>query len=165
LLGASAWFSARFGKSNNIVTDRYTGLIFASFGLQNTATPSAGFPTYNLYLAKPGAPIDPPYLLYELSSSNYTYLIVDRRMAYELPELGVYFERNEPFSAFQPQSGQTIFYGKLDKFNTIRWMVKVFQSENYSIYRLNLPAAQIGYQHRPPTLRGKVLQGKFLVNP
>jgi len=165
LLGASAWFSTRFGTSNNIVTDRYTGLIFASFGLQNTASPSAGFPTYNLYLAKPGAPIDPSYLLYELSSSNYTYMIVDRRMAYELPELGVYFERNEPFSQFQPQSGKTIFYGKLDKFNTIRWMVKVFQSENYSIYRLNLPAAQIGYQHRPPTLRGKVLQGKFLVTP
>ena len=37
LLAASEWFSARFGTGNNIVTDRYTGLIFGSFGLQNTA--------------------------------------------------------------------------------------------------------------------------------
>ena len=46
LLATSEWFSARFGTGNNIVTDRYTGLIFASFGAQNTAYPSAGFPTY-----------------------------------------------------------------------------------------------------------------------
>jgi hypothetical protein len=77
----------------------------------------------------------------------------------------VYFERNEPFSHSLSQDGKPIFYGRLDKFDTIRWMVKVFQSDNYSIYRLNLPAAQIGYQHRAPTLRGKVLQGKFLVTP
>ena len=39
LLQTSKWFAARFGTGNNIVTDRYTGLIFDSFGLQNTAAP------------------------------------------------------------------------------------------------------------------------------
>ena len=58
LLGTSEWFTARFGAGNHIVTDRFTGLVFGSFGLQNPAVPSAGFPVYNLYLAKPGAPID-----------------------------------------------------------------------------------------------------------
>ena len=158
LLGTSEWFSGRFGTGNNIVTDRYTGLVFASFGLQNTAFPSAGFPTWNLYLAKPGTPIDPPYLLFDLSGSNYTYLIVDRRMAYEVPEIGVYFEPNEP--TMLTKTGKSIFYGRLDKFNSMSWMVKVFQSNNYSIYRLVLPATKIGYQRQPPKLRGK-----FLVNP
>jgi hypothetical protein len=164
LLGASEWFSGRFGTGNNIITDRYTGLIFASFGLQNTPDPSAGFPLWNLYLAKPGTPIEPPYLLPDLGLSNFTYLIVDGRMAYELPELGVYFTPNDPASV-RPQGGKSPFYGRLNKFNSIQWAVKVFQSDNYSIYRLNLPATQSGYQHQPPTLQKRLLRGKFLVTP
>ena len=156
LLGTSAWFSARFGSGNNIVTDRYTGLIFGSVGLQNTADPSASFPTYNIYLAKPGVSIKPAYLLSELSSSDYTYLIVDKRMAYDLPQIGVYFEPDEPMWIDRRHGVKPVFYGRLDKFNTIQWMVKIFQSDNYSIYRLDLPAPKIGYQHQPPRLRGKL---------
>jgi hypothetical protein len=165
LLAASKWFSDRFGTGNNIVTDRYTGLVFGSFGLQKTASPSAGFPVYNLYLAKPGAPIEPAFLLFDLSFSDYTYLIVDGRMAYDQPELGVYFTPNEPASQFRSPNGRPVFYGRLAKFNTIQWMIKVYQSDNYSIYRLNLPATQSGYHPKPPTLRGKVLRGKLLVTP
>jgi hypothetical protein len=171
LLAASAWFSSRFGTGNNIVTDRYTGLIFGSFGLQNPAAPSTGFPVYNLYLAKPGAPIEPPSLLFDLSGSDYTYLIVDKRMAYDMPELGIYFEPGEPASEFLPHNGKPVFYGRLNKFDTIQWAVKVFQSDNYSIYRFVLPAAQIGYQpHAPTSLRkrgkrGTLLQGKLSVTP
>jgi hypothetical protein len=167
LLAASQWFSARFGTGNNIVTDRYTGLIFGSIGLQDPASPSAGFPTYNLYLAKPGAPVEPAFLLFDLSLSNFTYLIVDGRMAYETPEVGVYFTPNEPAVLDRLQDGKPVFYGRLDKFNTILWMVKVFQSDNYSIYRINLPAPppKSGYQDQPPEVQGKPLQGKLLVTP
>jgi hypothetical protein len=157
LLGTSKWFTARFGSGNNIITDRYTGLIFGSFGLQNPAVASPGFQAYNLYLAKPGSPIGPRYMLSALTLSNYTYMIVDRRMEYELPELGVYFQSSEPASQFLPKGGKPVFYGRLEKFNVIRWMVKVYQSDNYSIYRLNLPISQIGYQRQPPDLRGKFL--------
>jgi hypothetical protein len=171
LLAASEWFSARFGRGNNIVTDRYTGLIFASFGAQNTAYVSSKFPVYNLYLAEPGAPIESS-LLAKITSSNITYLIVDRRMAYELPQLGIYFTTTEPFLPQLP-GGKPIFYGRLDKFNTMQWLVKVFQSDNYSIYRINLPtpAPGAGYQQQPPTSRGKpakrgrVLHGKLTVTP
>ena len=131
------------------------------------ASPSAGFPVYNLYLAKPGAPIEPAFLLSDLSLSNYTYLIVDARMAYDVPELGVYFTSNDPASV-QPQGSKSPFYGRLNKFNTIQWMVKVFQSDNYSIYRFIQLTAPIGYQQQPPTSagkQGKVLQGKLLVTP
>jgi hypothetical protein len=165
LLGASQWFTARFGEGNQIVTDRATGLIFGSSGQQNNAAPSAGFPAYNLYLAKPGAPIRPQSLLYELQYSHYDYLIVDERMAYETPVVGVYFEPDEPFS-FLTRAGKSVFAGKLSKFNTMLWMVKVFGSDNYSVYRLNLPIPRVGYQGRPPPEpRGKTLRGKLTVGP
>jgi hypothetical protein len=168
LLGTSAWFASRFGPDNRIVTDRYTGLIFASFGLQDPAAPSAGFPVYNLYLAKRGAAIRPANLLYELHGSHYTYLIVDRHMSYELPELGVYFVADEPAAQFAPHGRQPVFYGRLGKFDTIPWTIKVFQSDNYRIYRFNLPARNAGYHqpplnmgyHRPPRLRGKFVVTK-----
>jgi hypothetical protein len=165
LLQTSKWFATRFGTGNNVVTDRYTGLIFGSIGLQNTASPSAGFPVYNLYLAKPGAKITPEFLLFDLSLSNYTYMIVDRRMAYDVPELGVYFTPDEPAAQFRSQDGRSPFYGRLDKFNTIQWMIKVYESDNYSIYRFDSPVAPTGYQQRPPISRGKLAQGKFLVTP
>jgi hypothetical protein len=159
LLAASTWFETRFGPNDNVVTDRYSGLVFGSFGLQNPAAPSAGFPVYNLYLAKPGAPIEPAYLLFDMSLSRYTYLIVDERMGHELPELGMYFTPNDPVS-LRPHGTRPAFYGRLGKFNTIKWMIKVFQSDNYAIYRLVLPATQNGYRHQPPRARGK-----FLVTP
>jgi hypothetical protein len=175
LLAASEWFSARFGTGNNIVTDRYTGLIFASFGAQNTAFVSSKFPIWNLYLAEPGTPSQLSSLLSELHSSNITYLIVDKRMEYELPQLGFYFTTADP-ATLLPEGGKPIFNGRLEKFNTMQWLVKVFQSDSYSIYRINLPITPIGYQQKPPTppvkhgklsrsKRGILLQGKLLVAP
>jgi hypothetical protein len=161
LLGASEWFAARFGIGNNIVTDRFTGLVFGSFGAQNPADPSAGFPAYNLYLAKPGTPIEPGFLLSELATSRYLYLVVDARIAYNVPEIGVYFEPNEP--SFLTKAGKSIFFGRLGKFNTIPWMVKVYQSDTYSVYRLNLPVSPTGYQNHPPKLNGKL--GRLSVTP
>lgn len=164
LLAASEWFAARFGTNNNVITDRYTGLIFGSYGLQNTVYPSGALPFYSLYLGKPGAPIQPPSLIPELSFSHITYLIVDERMAYDLPELGVYFTSADP-SSLRPQNGRSALYGKLNKFNTIQWMVKVYQSEDYSIYRLNLPVTLIGYQRQPPARGENLSRGKLTVSP
>ena len=56
------WFLARFGPGHRMVTDRYTGLEVASFGLQDTAMPSAAFPIWDLYTAEPGQPLGPPLL-------------------------------------------------------------------------------------------------------
>ena len=160
LLAASQWFSARFGTGNNIITDRYTGLVFASYGLQNTATSSAGFPVYDLYRAQPGTvPLAPSYLFRDMKVSHYTFLIVDARMAYELPQLGVYFEGGEPPSLLAPPGQKPVFYGRLAKFNNISWMTKVFQSDNYSIYRLDLPATA-----SPPATRPLWRLGRLLVS-
>jgi len=170
LLATSEWFSARYGTGNNIITDRYTGLIFASFGAQNTAYVSSKLPAYNLYLAAPGAPIEPPSLLVRLRTSDINYLIVDKRMAYELPQLGIYFTTTDPASVL-PQNGKPIFNGRLNKFDTMQWLTKVFQSDDYSIYRIKLPVAAVGYQQKPPTApaprgkRQKLLQGQLVVRP
>ena len=164
LLAVSQWFSGRFGTGNNVVTDRYTSLIFGSVGLQNPASPSVGFPVWDLYLA-PGPSIKPAFLVFDLANSNYTYLIVDGHMAFDLPETGMYFTPGEPTIMDHPQAGRPIFYGRLGKFNTLPWMVKIFQSDNYSIYRLNLPESRISYQSEPPRIHGKLVQGKLLVTP
>jgi hypothetical protein len=167
LLAMSNWFTGQFGTDNKVVADRYTALIIDSYGLQRTAVASKGFPVYNLYLAKPGAPIEPAYLLFDLSLSKYTYLVVDARMAYDIPELGVYFTSNDPDSA-RPQDNRSPYYGRLGKFNTIQWTVKVFQSDNYSVYRLNLPPGGPGYRRQPPVSQGtpkRVIQGKLMVTP
>jgi hypothetical protein len=164
LLAVSQWFKARFGTGNNVVTDRYTGLIFASYGLQNTATPSTNFPVWDLFLASPGATIQPSYLLYDLNLSQYTYLIVDARMAYDVPQIGVYFTPNDPPSVL-PEGSKSPFYGKLDKFNTIPFAVKVFQSGDYAIYRLNLSAGYIPQQPRWSAPSGKLPEGHLVVSP
>ena len=164
LIAAGNWFAAQFGAGNKVATDRYTGLVFGSFGLQDPDYPTAHLPFYNLYLADPGAPIEPPYLLSDLHRADYTYLIIDERMAYDVPELGIYFTSTEPPS-LQSRDGKSVLKGKLGKFNSFSWAVKVFQSDNYSIYRLNLPVPKVSYRRQPPLSRGKLLQGKLTVVP
>lgn len=153
------WFLGRFGPGNSVVTDRYTGLLIASYGLQDTANPSAGFPVWDLYLDKPGQPLGPGSLITELTSGNYRYLIVDERMANDAPQLGVYFEGTEPAGLVLP-NGQSIFKGRLGKFDQVQWMSKVFESDNYAVYRMNLPIASTRYQARPVPLRGKLTVGQ-----
>ena len=154
LLSANMWFKTHFGTGNNIVTDRYTGTIFASYGLQNAAIAYPGFPIYDLYLAKSASAI-PPSLVAALTGGHYDYLIVDRRMAYYVPEVGIYFVSGEPVMI--SSSGKPKFYGRLGKFDAIPWMTKVFQSDNYSIYRLNLPAMNIDYGRRPFAEGGRLV--------
>ena len=152
------WFLKRFGAGNNVVTDRQTGLVIASAGLQNTAFPSAGFPTYDLYADPPGQPIGPSYLLAELQYSKYLYLVVDERMATDVPVIGVYFEPDEPVSYVSAQ-GKSLFAGKLGKFDNVQWMYKVFASDNYSVYRMALPPGNITYQRDQVKFQGKLSVG------
>lgn len=154
LIAASTWFRDQFGLGNNIITDRYTGVIFASYGVQNPAITWSGFPTYELFLAPPSSSTMQS-LLVKLQGAGYKYVIVDRRMAYFFPEVDQYFDSEESFSAV-PNGGKPPFYGKLQRLDSYPWLEKVFQSENYSIYRLNLPAQITTYGRRPPAKQGKL---------
>jgi hypothetical protein len=153
------WFLARFGPGHRMVTDRYTGLEIASFGLQDTAMPSAAFPIWDLYTAEPGQPLGPPFLFTVLAEGHYRYLVVDKRMATDVPLLGIYFEGNEPGDFVRPD-GQPIFSGRLAKFNGVLWMSEIFESDNYAVYRMYLPAGSQRYQVLPVPLHGKLTVGE-----
>ena len=153
------WFLARFGPGHRMVTDRYTGLEVASFGLQDTAMPSAAFPIWDLYTAEPGQPLGPPLLFTVLAEGHYRYLVVDKRIATDVPLLGIYFEGNEPGDFVRPD-GQPIFSGRLAKFNGVPWMSEIFESDNYAVYRMYLPAGRQRYQVLPVPLHGKLTVGE-----
>jgi hypothetical protein len=141
VLAAADWLRATQGRGLRIVADRYSGLIFGSLGGQFPVTGSVTFPTYDLYLTQPLRPA-PPALIGQLRSWNFGYLIVDRRMALEVPEIQIYFETNEPI----PHDGRPAFtLGQLTKFDRTPWTIKIYDSGNIAIYRfdfasLGLPA-------------------------
>lgn len=131
-LGAmSDWFLREIGPQQKVVSDRYTSLSLAAFGRQRMAAPAAGFPAYDLWF-KNAPPSD--YLLGELSSSGYQYLVIDKRTALELPVVGVYFEPDEPTGPPNP-SHLPISKASLAKFENYPWTAKVFESDDYAVYR------------------------------
>ncbi|WP_127501701.1 hypothetical protein [Actinoplanes solisilvae] len=130
---ASDWLRSTQGRDLRIVADRYSGLIFGSYGGQRPVTGSHSFPTYDLYLAQPGRAVS-PRLIEQLSSWNFGYLVVDRRMAREVPEIQIYFETNEPV----PHSDKPAFtLGQLTKFDATPWTIKIYDSGNIAIYRFD----------------------------
>ncbi|HET9167977.1 MAG TPA: hypothetical protein VFN97_01035 [Actinospica sp.] len=134
LVGLAAWFGQNLGPQQHIVTDRYTGLILVRDADAEPASPAIGFPTYDLYFndGPPGS-----YLVYELSSSHYAYLIIDKRMATQLPEVGVFFEPDEPF-AYGGRDPITV--PKLDRYDFLPWTTEVFDSDDYAVYRFDFSA-------------------------
>ena len=90
------------------------------------------------------API-PPALLGQLRAWDFGYLVVDRRMAVQVPEIRIYFETNEPIE----HDGRPAFtLGQLTKFDGMPWTVKIYDSEHIAIYRfdfssLGLPVAGV----------------------
>jgi hypothetical protein len=126
LLAAADWLARNVPGRQMIVADRYAGLGFVRQADAWPATPSGGFPSYDLYFndAPPSAD-----LIDELASSHYTYLIVDDRMAHNLPAQGEYFAPGEPTSH--------ITQNDLDHYLNYPWTTLVYRSHNYSVYRFD----------------------------
>ena len=133
LLAAATWLRQTHGRGARLVADRYSGLIFGSYGEQEPTTGSESFPTYQLYLAQPGRPM-PPALIEQLRTWRFEYLVVDRRMAEQVPEIRIYFETNEPI----PHNGKPGFTpAQLTKFDTLPWLIKVYDGPHIAIYRFD----------------------------
>jgi hypothetical protein len=76
----------------------------------------------------------PPALIGQLRAWSFGYLIVDRRMAREVPEIKIYFETNEPIA----HDGAPAFtLGQLTKFDRLPWTVKIYDSQDIAIYRFD----------------------------
>jgi hypothetical protein len=137
LLGTTAWFKATEGTGQYMVTDRYSGLAFASFGKDWTAAASQGFPVWELYFntTRPSN-----HLLTELRDSNYQYLVVDKRISKYLPKIGVYIEPSEP-DAYLRSTPPSV--AAVTKFNKAPWVVKVYATDNLDIYRFDYTAVPV----------------------
>jgi len=140
LLAATRWLRETQGPDRKVVADRFSALALASFGGEWPAAPSAGFPAWQLYFStrRPSA-----MLLRELQTAGYAYLVVDRRMARYLPRIGVYFEPDEP-EAYRRTAPPPA--AALDRYERMPWTVKLYQSENLAIYRLDFAALDVPWR-------------------
>ncbi|GAA1604565.1 hypothetical protein [Actinoplanes couchii] len=137
VLAAAEWLRQTHGRGARLVADRYSGLIFGSYGEQEPTTGSESFPAYQLYIAKPGSPM-PEGLMRQLRDWRFEYLVVDRRMAEQVPEIKIYFENNEPI----PHDGKPGFTrAQLTKFDTMPWLIKVYDGPHIAIYRFDFGSA------------------------
>ncbi|AEV87789.1 membrane protein [Actinoplanes sp. SE50] len=133
VLAAAHWLLDTQGRGIRLVADRYSGLILGSYGEQQPATGSASFPAYDLYRARPGQPID-RHLLAQLRDWHFEFLVVDRRMAEQVPDINIYFETNEPLR----HDGVPAFdRAQLTKFDTMPWLIKVYDGPHLAIYRFD----------------------------
>jgi hypothetical protein len=133
VLAAAAWLRETQGREARLVADRYSGLILGSYGEQEPTTGSATFPAYDLYRAQPGEPI-PAALLHQLRSWRFEFLVVDRRMAEQVPDIKIYFETNEPI----PHDGKPAFTrAQLTKFDHLPWLIKMYDGPHIAIYRFD----------------------------
>lgn len=131
LLGMVRWFRANQGTNQRVVADRSTSLPLAAIGDEWTANGSEGFPIWQLFFwtSDPGA-----WLVRELVSSHYEYLVIDRRMARELPAVGVYFTPEEPLAYIRTSPPPA---AALEKYEFLPWVSKIYTSDNLEIYRFN----------------------------
>ncbi|WP_436527318.1 hypothetical protein [Actinoplanes sp. HUAS TT8] len=133
VLAAAHWLLDTQGRGIRLVADRYSGLILGSFGEQQPTTGSESFPAYDLYRAQPGKPISPE-LLAQLRDWRFEFLVVDRRMAEQVPDINIYFETNEPLR----HDGVPAFdRAQLTKFDTMPWLIKVYDGPHLAIYRFD----------------------------
>jgi hypothetical protein len=128
-VAAAQWLARRAGGPQLILADRYAGLVFVRDADSSPATPSPGFPAYDLYFTR-GRPSDA--LVAELASSHYSYMIIDDRMAAQKPAQGEYFVPGEPNHPPAP--------GALNQYLDYPWTTLVYRSDHYSIYRFDFAA-------------------------
>lgn len=131
LLYLTQWFQQTQPANPNIITDRYTGLPLGGFDGANLAAASKGFPFWEMYFDPAGPPAG---LLVAIGYSNYDYLIVDSRMAKDVPLLGVYFSYAEPQALTRTKP---VPVAALDRYHLQPWAIEVFASSHYSVYRLD----------------------------
>ncbi|WP_285555831.1 hypothetical protein [Actinoplanes regularis] len=143
---AAHWLLKTQGRGIRLVADRYSGLILGSYGEQHPTTGSATFPAYDLYRARPGRPIS-PQLLAQLRAWRFEFLVVDRRMAEQVPDINIYFETNEPLR----HDGVPAFdRAQLTKFDVMPWLIKIYDGPNLAIYRFDFDSLRIPVRPADP---------------
>lgn len=143
LLGLTTWFRTTQGGSQRVVADRSSELALANFGDAQTARPSEYFPIWQLYFS---AGLPEPKLVSDLMTSNYRFMIIDRRMSQYLSPVGFYFDPSEPLAYVRTSPPPA---AALSKYEWLPWVMKIYTSDNLEVYRFDLP----NYRARPAVPR------------
>jgi hypothetical protein len=125
---AGAWLVRTQGPNRRIVTDQYSGSPLAFFGQAAPGSPSAGFPTWDLYLS-PELPSE--RLAYELRVSKYYYLFANGKIPLTL----AYYRTN----AVRVPTRRTTT-AVISRYDRLPWALKLYGSDHAAIYRLDFAA-------------------------
>lgn len=127
------WFAQNVPPNTWVLTDRYSSMTVAGRGgMRVTASSGRAFPYYQLYYSMETPPLK---LMAEIWALNAQYLVVDRRMATQIPSNGWWLGPDDP----RPAEGEPFASEEaLAKFDYMPWADEVYASENYVVYRLDL---------------------------
>lgn len=123
------WFLSRAGRNQRVITDTYTALAFASFADAWVATPSRGFPTWQLFLSsRPSR-----RLVGDLQQSHFNWLVVNDA----IPLAPRYFMTADLSTSAIPERRTTTVPSS--RFDRTTWLTPVYASERIHIYSINYP--------------------------
>jgi hypothetical protein len=134
LVAAQEWFTETQGRDRRLVADRASGLAFGQLGQNWTERAWAGFPLWDFYL-RPERPA--PAVFRSLRFLGTDYLVVDKRIPTALPRTGVYMTKEEPGARAHETPPPA---SAIEKYRRVPWAVKVFESDNIELYRLDYEA-------------------------
>ncbi|HEX8067870.1 MAG TPA: hypothetical protein VF520_15225 [Thermoleophilaceae bacterium] len=125
---AARWARQELGTRNRIFADRVNGLLMGSIGLQDPQVGEIlGRPVSELLTAPT---VDDDVRL-AISADRIGYLVVDKRLATGLPEVGFYFEREEP-GAYRHR--RPLGLGGLVKYDLVCPVGRAFDSGDLVVY-------------------------------
>lgn len=143
LVALARWFDRTVPGDPHVITDRYTGLALGGLGRAVLAQPSPGFPVWELYFDAAGPPAG---LLAEVSGSGYSWLVIDSRMAKYVAAIGAYFVSSEPGYGTRTRP---VPAAALERYRVQPWATAVYDSTDYTVYRLDLAALGAAARGRP----------------
>lgn len=137
LRAAAAWLLAHAGPRHNVVTDRYTGEVFAAYGDQFSSVDNTPIGTWSVYES-----LQLPTPVVEmLRAQDYRFLVVDIRMKTTAPQLGYWIDPNEPRRQEFPKGREgPVPAAAIDRYECLPWTQPVYASTHLRIYRLDFAA-------------------------
>jgi hypothetical protein len=145
LRAAAAWLKQTQAAPRRILADEFSSPALAFFGDAFPATPSAGFPTWQVYLSTHRLP---PRLEGELRSARYSIVVANamiplsRRFYSTVDEVGA-----------SSRGGTSVAIARFDR---SPWLLKLYGSDKLAIYRIDFDALQawLAGQRQPSERRG-----------
>ncbi len=129
VLNASNWLLDRFGPNNAVLGDRTAFATFGSYGEQNALSgQNSGTQPWLVFFPHKIT----PRVIAELDTHKVRFLIVDRRIASQLPRTGWYYSENESGAG---ERKRPVPAESLEKFARSPLFEKLYDNGNIVIYQ------------------------------